>query len=137
MAIELSRRVDFPMIDPAEVVYYPEYWDLAHRFFEQSWEEICGIDYPTIIREHRLGFPTVSNEATFHAPFRYGETIHCTLWVESVGTTSVIWRYRFDGGDGETRWEARVVTVCVDMDSFERRSLPDDIDAALRTCGED
>ena len=49
MAVELSRRIDWPMIDPANVVYYPLYWDLAHRFFEEAWEPICGIDYTTIM----------------------------------------------------------------------------------------
>ncbi len=125
------------MLDPAEVVYYPEYWDLAHRFFEESWQSITGIDYPAIIGQRRLGFPVVSNEATFDAPFRYGETIHCTLWVESVGTSSTVWRYLFEGESGEQRWTAKVVTVCVDMDSFERRAIPDDIAEALRGCGMD
>ena len=43
MAVILRRRVDFPMIDLAQVVFYPEYFDLAHRFFEESWEEICNL----------------------------------------------------------------------------------------------
>ncbi len=137
MAFESTLRVDFSMLDPAGVVYYPVYWDLAHRFFEESWIAITGTDYPMIINSRRLGFPVVKNEATFSAPFRYGETVHCKLWVESVGHSSTVWRYEFRGADAVRRWTAKVVTVCIDMGSFERVSLPDDIAEALRSCRED
>lgn len=33
-----ERRVDFPMVDLARIVYYPRFWDMAHRFYEESWE---------------------------------------------------------------------------------------------------
>ena len=71
MAVSFSRRIDFPMVDMAEIVFYPVYWDLAHRFFELSWEEICGINYPDIIQKLRLGFPAVKNECEFIAPLRF------------------------------------------------------------------
>ena len=93
MSLELSRRVDWPMIDPAQVVYYPVYWDLAHRFFEESWEKICGISYPVIINEHRLGFPAVSTSSTHHSPLRYGDTVCCILSVSKVGKSSTVWNY--------------------------------------------
>ena len=64
------------MVDLAGIVYYPVYWDLAHRFFELSWEEICGIDYPKIIQELRLGFPAVKNECEFLAPLKYGDIVN-------------------------------------------------------------
>ena len=137
MAFKSTLRVDFSMLDPAGVVYYPVYWELAHRFFEESWLAITGTDYPTIIDAHRLGFPVVKNEATFTAPFRYGETVHCKLWVESVGHSSTVWRYEFSAADTVQRWSAEVVTVCVDMDSFERIELPEDIAEALRSCRKD
>ena len=34
MAVQLARRVDFPMIDSAQIAYFPRIYDLAHRFFE-------------------------------------------------------------------------------------------------------
>ena len=73
MAVILTRRVDFPMIDLAQVVFYPEYFDLAHRFFEESWQEICGISYPIITQDMNLGFPAVHTSADHLAPLRYGD----------------------------------------------------------------
>ena len=137
MAIALQRRVDFPMIDLAQVVYYPEYFDLAHRFFEESWEQICGISYPVMTQQMHLGFPAVHTSSDHLSPLRYGDTVHCKLWIESVGNSSVVWRYQYRNQDETLCWEARVVTVCVDMQSFEKRDVPDEIADALRECTED
>ena len=137
MAIMLQRRVDFPMIDLAQVVYYPEYFDLAHRFFEESWGQICGIAYPIITQEMHLGFPAVHTSADHLAPLRYGDIVHCKLWIESVGNSSIIWRYQFLNQNKTLCWDARVVTVCVDMQTFEKRDVPNDIADALRKCTED
>ena len=38
MAFISQRRIDFPMVDLAKIMYYPRFWDLAHRFYEESWE---------------------------------------------------------------------------------------------------
>ncbi|MGB0471428.1 MAG: hypothetical protein ACPGJA_01200, partial [Candidatus Thalassarchaeaceae archaeon] len=46
MAFRSTRPIDFPMVDLAGIVYYPRYWDLAHVFFEEVWEPLCGISYP-------------------------------------------------------------------------------------------
>ena len=75
MAVTLERRVDYPMIDNANIAYYPRIYDLAHRFFEEAWELMCNISYPQIIDEHRLGFPVVNIETNFIHPLRHGDTV--------------------------------------------------------------
>ena len=137
MPVHLRRRVDFPMIDLAQVVFYPEYFDLAHRFFEESWEEICGISYPVITQEMQLGFPAVHTSADHLAPLRYGDDVICKLWIESVGNSSIVWRYLFYNQEELLCWDARVVTVCVNMKTFEKMEVPDEIADALRKCTED
>ena len=137
MAIILQRRGDFPMIDLAEVVYYPEYFDLAPRFFEESWEQIFGIAYPVITQQMHLGFPAVHTSSDHLAPLRYGDIVHCKLWIESVGSSSIIWKYQFRNQDEMLCWTARVVTVCVNMQTFEKQDVPADIADALRKCTDD
>ena len=61
MPVILSRRVDFPMLDMAGIAFYPRIFDLAHRFFEDSWEQICGITYPTILMNLEIGFPVAES----------------------------------------------------------------------------
>ncbi|MDP6906756.1 MAG: thioesterase family protein [Candidatus Thalassarchaeaceae archaeon] len=136
MAVVLQRRVDFPMIDLAKVVFYPEYFDLAHRFFEESWELICGIDYPTITQEMHLGFPAVRTESDHISPLRYGDQIQCKIWIESVGNSSITWRYQFSNQKGILCWDAKVVTVCVNMKTFEKQSVPAEIAERLQNCTE-
>ena len=85
MAVRLSRRVGFPMLDLAGIAFYPRIYDLAHRFFEESWEEMCGVGYPHILQEMKIGFPVVDIKSEFHSPFRYGDTINATIWISKVG----------------------------------------------------
>lgn len=136
VAVVLRRRVDFPMVDVAQVVYYPEYFDLAHRFFEESIVEICGIGYPELM-DQKIGFPVVRTEAHHIAPLRYGDEVVCKLWVENVGTKSVVWRYQFENQDGVQCWDATVVTVCADLNSFESMKIPEELAVSLRQCSED
>ncbi len=131
MAVQLSRRVDFPMIDMAGVSYYPRIYDLAHRFFEESWPEICGFDYPTIINEMRIGFPVVDVKSTFAKPLRYGDEITATISISNVGSKSCTWVYKFHNQKQELLWESHQVTVCVDMDTMESKLIPDELRAGL------
>lgn len=134
MAVHLSRRVDFPMVDMAGIVYYPQYWDLCHRFFEESWQEIIGINYPTLIKTHKIGLPAVHTECDFLAPLTYGDVVHCTLWIEEVGNTSVTWRYEYKNQQGKLVWTATVITVCLNLDGYEKITIPDFIRDGLSGC---
>ena len=131
MAVQLSRRVDFPMIDMAGVSYYPRIYDLAHRFFEESWLQICGVDYPTIINDMRIGFPVVDVKSTFVKPLRYGDEITATISISKVGSKSCTWVYKFHNQKQQLLWESNQVTVCVDMDTMESKLIPDELRAGL------
>ena len=131
MGLNFSRRIDFPMVDLAGIVYYPVYWDLAHRFFELSWEKICGINYPKILQDLKLGFPAVKNECEFLAPLKYGDTVNCKIWISDVGNKSCTWEYEFTNQNMKKVWLAKVVTVCVNMDTFESINIPKDLAESL------
>ena len=135
MAVELSRRVDFPMVDAANIAFYPRIYDLAHRFFEESWELITGVDYPTIINHHRLGFPVISITTDFIAPLRYGDTVTAVIWLDKVGGKSCTWEYRFYNQNQQLLWSSNQVTVCVCMDSMESKTIPDFLREGLTNCG--
>jgi acyl-CoA thioesterase FadM len=95
MAVKLSRRVDYPMLDGANIAYFPRIFDLAHRFFEEAWEPMCGVSYPVMINERKIGFPVVHVETDFITPLRYGDTIDATLAIERIGTSSCTWKIFF------------------------------------------
>ena len=131
MAVELARRVDYAMLDGANIAYYPRIFDLAHRFFEEAWEPMCGVSYPVLINERKIGFPVVRVETDFIAPLRYGDTIYATLSIEHVGTSSCTWGYILQNQNHEVLWRSSQVTVCVDMDTLESQPIPDDLRVGL------
>ena len=137
MSVRLTRRVDFPMLDMAGIAFYPRIFDLAHRFFEESWELICGFDYPTILMEMEIGFPVVNINSQFHAPFRYGDSITATIWISDVGTKSCTWQYEFHNQKDELLWSSQQVTVCVSMKNMESLPIPPQIRSGLEGCSND
>ena len=122
------------MLDNANIAYYPRIYDLAHRFFEESWEKMCGISYPEMINEKRVGFPIVHIETEFIAPLRYGDDVTATIWISKVGTKSCTWQYRFHNQNEELLWKSEQVTVCVDMDSLQSLAIPDYLRTGLEDC---
>jgi len=118
-----ARFGDF---DAAGIVYYPRYLHFCHVGMEEYFRHVVGIDYPRFLHEHRLGLPAVRTEVEHRRPIRYGEPVELEVEVVRVGGSSVEWRDRFwhpDGGERAST-EARIVTVLVDMTSFEKRSVP-------------
>ena len=134
MAVQLSRRVDFPMLDMAGIGFYPRIYDLAHRFFEDSWMEMCGVDYPHIIGEMMIGFPVVDIKSEFHAPFRYGDTVTAKIWISKIGSKSCTWQYRFSNQNGELLWSSEQITVCVSMTDMSSVEIPDVLRKGLEGC---
>ena len=134
MAVRLTRRVDLPMLDMAGIAFYPRIYDLAHRFFEESWNEICGFDYSYIIGKMNIGFPVVDIKSEFHSPFRYGDSVTATIWISKVGNKSCTWQYRFHNQNDGLLWSSEQVTVCVSMTDMSSLIIPDDLRNGLEAC---
>jgi len=72
------------------------------------------------------GWPSVHAEADFRSPARFGGVLSIELTVERVGSKSATFLFR-----GVNRKEDRLVLtgkvtcVCVFMDSFASRPIPD------------
>ena len=137
MAVQLERGVDFPMVDLANIAYYPRIFDLAHRFSEDAWVPICNIRYADLLLQRKIGFPVVHVESDFHSPLRYGDTITATIWIDTLGESSCTWCYEFHNQQNELVWTSTQVTVCVNMDTMKRSAIPEDLRQGLETCQRD
>lgn len=133
MVLVAERSVEFSMVDLANIAYYPRIFDLAHRFFESVWNELCGQSYPHLINERRLGFPVINVESAFHHPLRYGDTITAHISFTRLGTTSLGWRYLFFNQNEELVWSSMQTTVCVNMDTMEPTPIPEDLRKGIET----
>ncbi|MBW2463055.1 MAG: acyl-CoA thioesterase [Deltaproteobacteria bacterium] len=111
--------------DHAGIVYYPRFFDFFHRAFEDFFKD-HGVPYKDVLDVDNCGWPSVHAEADFASPARFGDVLSIELTVERVGSKSVTFLFR-----GINRKEDRLVLtgkvtcVCVFMDNFASRPIPD------------
>ena len=128
MAFEFEKKVRFGEIDEAGIVYYPRFFDYYHLAMEEFFDRGVGIPYADIVKKWRVGFPAVHVEADFLIPLKYGDTMIIAVAITKVGRSSVRMKYRVRRAGDDTRVsEARLTTVCVDMDTFRSRNIPDEL----------
>ena len=129
MAYLSVQKIHFDDVDGAGIVYYPRFFHLCHAAFEELFDEVAPYSYPTLIRDRRIGFPTVHIESDFRAPLIYGDVALVTLGVTAVGTSSVRTRYTIHRKrDAVLSFVADITTVLINLDTG--RSLP--LDDELR-----
>ena len=131
MAVVIERPVEFPMVDLANIAYFPRIYDLAHRVFEACWPEMCGVDYPTVLGEIKVGFPVINITSDFKAPMRYGDLISAHISISHIGTTSLVWEYRFINQHSHLVWTSSQTTVCVNMDTLKPTPIPERLKTGL------
>ncbi|HVF67181.1 MAG TPA: thioesterase family protein [Pyrinomonadaceae bacterium] len=115
--------VRFGDCDSAGLVYYPALFHYCHVAMEEFFAARCGVEYARLVREERLGFPTVNARAEFFEPFVYGDAAEVEVWVSRVGRSSVTFEYRLRrAGDGRLCASATLVQVSMNLDG--RRAVP-------------
>jgi len=133
-AYETTLPVRFGQVDYAGIMFYPRFFENFHTAFEDMFGELLGVPYMSVLKDRRVGFPTVSIDTQFIRPFRFGEPMRLAIDVTKLGRTSITFRYRGFHGDGaEPSVQATGTVVVIDLDSFESLPIPDDIRAALET----
>jgi len=120
VAFTSVQKIRFHDVDGAGIVYYPQFFHLCHAAFEDFFDTAASVSYPELVGERRLGFPTVHIESTFKAPLAYGDIAVVRLSVAELGRTSVTFEYDIRRKkDGALCFEAKVVTVFVDLDTLK------------------
>ncbi|MDC7784704.1 thioesterase family protein [Rhodoplanes sp. TEM] len=129
MAFTISRRLGFGDCDPAGIAFYPAYMRLLVDVTEAMFGDF-GAPWPAMVRDRRLGVPTVKLDVDFTAPAFHGETLDFAVGVAALGRSSVDLRHRVAVGD-RTVWTARQVLVATSLDTHRAVAWPDDIRAGL------
>ncbi|MDX2499413.1 MAG: thioesterase family protein [Deltaproteobacteria bacterium] len=126
MAYRSHLKIRFGDIDRAGIVYYPRFLHYFHVALEEFFSDRLGIEYHHFIDTHRMGLPTVHLETDFNRPFMYGDDIEVEVKVLKVGRASITFGYRvFKKEDSEPRITGHNVTVCINMDKFEKIEIPE------------
>ena len=125
MPFRTSIPVRFGDVDHAGIVYYPQYYIYFHEAFEDFFN-LSDHSYFDLLDKQRIGFPTVHVDTDFKSPLRYGDSLDITLSVAQLGHRSVVMHY--DGyrhRDGVHCVTANITLVCMDLDTFKSRDIPD------------
>lgn len=127
MAFTSVQKIRFDDVDGAGIVYYPQFFHLCHAAFEDFFDDAAPVSYPTMIRDRRLGFPTVAIQSEFKAPLAYGDIAIVTLAVLAVGRSSLKTRYEIRRKrDGVLSFTADITTVLMDLDTQRPVEIPED-----------
>jgi 4-hydroxybenzoyl-CoA thioesterase len=125
MGFRTRIKVRFDDEDHARIVYFPRFFHFFHVAFEEFFAQ-NGYPYRDVLDVDKCGWPAVRAEAEFERTLRFGDTLEVDVWVERLGTSSAIFAYRGkrmnEPGDVV---RGKVTVVCVDMDTFESRPIPD------------
>ncbi len=124
MAYTSIQKIRFDDVDGAGIVYYPRFFHLCHAAFEDFFDEAAPMSYPEMIRDRRLGFPTVHIDCDFKAPLAYGDVAIVEMNVNEIGQSSlkmgfVIRRKR----DGRECMTAEVTSVMMNLDTEKSQPI--------------
>lgn len=114
MTYRSTQQVRFAHIDAAGIVFYPRYFEMLNAAMEDYFAEVVGVDFLEMHRTRGLGVPTVRLEADFTAPSRLGDALDFLVTPVRVGRSSAEMLVEVHC-DGELRFRATVVLVCMDL----------------------
>ena len=123
---EHDQLVRFSHCDPAGIVYFPEFFDMAQSALEDWFTHGLGQSHAALVMTRRIGTPTVSIQCDFRKPFRMGETLHFELRVLKTGRSSM--QLSYSGRKDGDEHLAITQTVCfIDLDSGKPIPIPEDL----------
>ena len=128
MAFTSLLKIRFDDVDGAGIVYYPQFFHLCHKAFEDFFDDAASVSYPRLINELRRGFPTVAIESEFTAPLRYGDIALVKVSIGKIGRSSATFNYEIRRKqDSRLCFSAQITKVFMDLDNNEVLSIPDDM----------
>ncbi len=125
-----DQLVRFSHCDPAGIVYYPAFLDLAHATKEDWFAEGLGYSHFELLKQRRIGTPTVSLHCDFYRTVEMGDTLRFELRVLRVGNTSV--QYSLTGKVDDVECLKILQTIAfMDLDARKAVPIPDDLRARI------
>ena len=115
--------------DPSGIAYFPSYLNILNGVVEEFWQRL-GFPWTEMIRNRRIGTPTVHLKADFVRPSIFGDTLSFALTATKLGRSSLSLSHGVSAGE-EPRWSADQVLVATDLETHSACAWPGDIRAAL------
>ncbi|HKP13879.1 MAG TPA: thioesterase family protein [Blastocatellia bacterium] len=138
MPYRTRLAVRFGDVDRAGIVYFPRIFHYMHVAQEDFFGEYVGVPYHRLVEEEGVGFPTVSDATDFLGVIRYGDVLDIRVFISRVGDSSATFEFRIHReATGELLVRASQVKVAVNMQSWQKVSIPDRLRLAFASCKEE
>jgi 4-hydroxybenzoyl-CoA thioesterase len=124
-----TRPLRFGDCDPSGIAYYPSYLRIMDSVVEDFFASF-GADRGTMIRDRRIGTPTVTLDLVFEKPGFHGDDLTFEIRVEALGRSSLGLTHTVSA-HGDILWTARQKLVATSLETHKSCAWPDDIRAAL------
>jgi 4-hydroxybenzoyl-CoA thioesterase len=126
---QATRPLRFGDCDPSGIAYYPSYLRILDSVAEDFFLSFGG-QRAEMIRDRRMGTPTVTLDLAFVKPGFHGDELNFEVCVRAIGRSSVDLDYKVSAR-GDTLWTAKQRLVATSLDTHKAQAWPDDFRAAL------
>lgn len=127
----LKFTVPFDEADGEGIVFFGNYFRLAHRALEQ-FLPLAGIPWNEWFKSPDFGVPLRHVEADYLKPLRPGETFAVKVFVLEMGDSSVRFGYEFLDASGGVTARLKTSHVFVSRPDMKKLSLPQSLRDRLR-----
>ncbi|MDB5522546.1 MAG: thioesterase family protein [Rhizobium sp.] len=126
---QTTRPLRFGDCDPSGIAYYPSYLRIMDGVIEDFFATFGG-KREEMIRDRRMGTPTVTLNLTFVKPGFHGDDLNFQIRVRAIGRSSLDLEHQVSA-IGATLWTAKHRLVATSLDTHKAMAWPDDFRAAL------
>jgi 4-hydroxybenzoyl-CoA thioesterase len=131
-AFHSPQLVRFAHCDPAEIVFYPRFFDLFASVLEDWFAQGLGAPFGTdFMGPRNLRIPSLVITAQFQRACRLSEVIDFDLWVTRLGRSSIDLAIHGSVA-GEPRLRAAWTVCVIDYQTFKSTPVPDDLRERMR-----
>ena len=129
-AFTRSVPIRFSHCDPAGIVYFANYFDIANSVVEDWFPAALKLSYHELIGPRRTGLGFANVACDFLKPGLMGDEVTFAVLVDAIGTASItlmLYAYR----DGAPMLAMRLVMVTTSLTAHRAVPIPDDLRAAV------
>ncbi|KAA3631383.1 MAG: acyl-CoA thioesterase [Calditrichaeota bacterium] len=129
---KLNDKVRLPDTDSAGILFFGNYFKLAHIIYEDFMESI-GFSLQHIIDDSDILILIVHTEADYKKSLRLSEPYDLELSVEKIGSRSFTLQYRFLNKNNEICAEVQTVHAVINKETKKSISIPEELRKKLES----
>ena len=127
-----DTTVKLHMTDAAGVLFFGNYFTLAHDAYEQFMNSV-GFNFHSIIMEEPFLILIVHTDSDFLKPLHTGDTVRISIQPVNIGRTSFTLGYQMATADGTVVAKLHTVHVVIKKENQKPIAIPEKLKNALET----